>query len=428
MSPNLSAHVLLLSLFIQGSSLPAQTPKPSSPQPAASPSTYKTSFDCAKAKDRSVEQAICVHEELATLDVEMAAAYKKRLDSVPVSDRKQLILSQQKWLAIRNSYNVNPYHGDPDGSLADLADFYRKRTGALRSGQAALLEVEFPPEYEWLKAIAPAGFDKGFSIGRAYMTCEDPCKQKPSLYKFVSIGGSGIGEEPGDVDTPYAQIASKLASEGWTECRSADDSGKPTIDYFRKKDKMIAVSRTHSMGAGNYIAVSITTSGPLPESLPKRMPDPSVPAIADWLTYSNPDSGFELRYPPQWGIRNRSEAGTTSVGFGAKDYSGGFGILITPKESWTPEPVPNGEEPTLHCVPSQYQLSGLPAKGCVREYESVGEGICTRYVESLEVETSKYHLTFTPESWGSVVDSLDHYKLTGLYEQILGTIKITESK
>src|SRR5271155_4837929 len=161
MSSKLTALALFLSVLSQGSRIPAQS---SSSQPSATPSSYKTSFDCAKAKDRSVEQAICMNDELATLDVEMAAAYKKRLDFVPLSDRKQLILSQQRWLTIRNSYNVNPYHGDPAGTLADLADFYRKRTEALRSGQPALLEVEFPPEYEWLKAIAPEGFDKRFSI------------------------------------------------------------------------------------------------------------------------------------------------------------------------------------------------------------------------------------------------------------------------
>ena len=423
MPRELSALATLLIIFTHGPGLPAQATKPSSPQPVGS-SSYKTSFDCTKAKDLSVEQATCTNEELAELDVQMAAAYKKRLDSVPMSDRKRLIVSQQKWLTIRNSYKVNPYRGDPVGTMADLADFYRKRIEALRSGQSALPEVEFPPEYEWLKAIAPAGFDRGFSIGRAYMTCEDPCKQQPSLYKFVSIGGSGIGEGPGDIDTPYAQIVSRLASDGWTKCRSADDSGKPTIDHFWKKDKMIAVSRYYSMGAGNSMGVSITASGPLPETPPKNQPDATVAKIADWLTYSNPDFSFEVRYPPEWRARDRTAADPTSFGFGAKDYSGGFGISIMPRELWHPEPVPYGEEPTLHCVPSQYQISGFPAEACLREYESVGDGICTRYVESLDVESGKYHWSFRPESWGSVVDSSDHFKLTDLYEKILSTIKI----
>lgn len=204
----------------------------SSQHTLSSPPFYATSFDCAKVRALSAEEAICKYEELAKLDTEMAAVYRKRIQSTVASEKNGLVRSQRKWLTIRNSYNANPYHGDPAGVRADLADFYRSRIAALRSGRIALLETSLPREYEWLRATAPDGLSEGYSIGRAYAGCEDPCKREPSLYRWISIEGRGIGEEPGDVDTPFAQISSKLFAEGWSDCRSADDSGKPTVHYF----------------------------------------------------------------------------------------------------------------------------------------------------------------------------------------------------
>jgi hypothetical protein len=375
----------------------------------------------------SAEEAICKDESLAKLDVEMAAAYRKRRESATPSDKSQLVQSQQKWLVIRNSYNANPYHGDPAGVRSDLAAFYRSRIAALGSRQKALLDTELPKEYEWLMATAPEGFERGLSIGRAYMSCEGPCKQKPLLYRWLSIGGSGIGEEPGDVDTPFAEIAKKLASEGWIVCRSADDSGKPTVDYFRKNDKMAAVTRYYSMGAGNSIGFGITISGPLPQDPLKPPPNPAVVVTSDWNTYSSPDVGLQLRYPPGWGVRadGTPGSGTKYLSFGAKDYTGNFRISMQPEEKVNHEPINiNNEDPAPKCIRSSYRVSGFPAQECLFEGENVGDGTCNRYVEFVDVETGGYRLLFEPVVWGSVPDDSGGYRLTDLYEKILDTIEL----
>ncbi len=95
MSTTLSALTILLLVFSQGLRLPALTNESSLPKPIASPSFYKTSFDCTKVKDQSVEQAICENVELAKLDLEMATAYKKRLESVPMSQKSELVLEDR---------------------------------------------------------------------------------------------------------------------------------------------------------------------------------------------------------------------------------------------------------------------------------------------------------------------------------------------
>ncbi|HEY6370725.1 MAG TPA: hypothetical protein VIX37_09100, partial [Candidatus Sulfotelmatobacter sp.] len=80
---------------------------------------------------------------------------------------------------------------------------YKARIARLQSTDPPLLKTKIPEAYAWLRAIAPDGFSKEkFLIGRSYAGCEDPCQKKPSLYRWISIEGSGIGEEPGDVDTP----------------------------------------------------------------------------------------------------------------------------------------------------------------------------------------------------------------------------------
>jgi uncharacterized protein YecT (DUF1311 family) len=397
----------------------------------AVPPFSRTSFDCAKARVLSVEEAICKNDSLAKLDVEVAEAYKEWLRLAAAPEREEVIASQRKWLTIRNAHNVNPYHGDPPGALADLSDFYKARIAALRSRDLALMKTEIPEEYAWLRAIAPEGFSKQeFFLGRAYAGCEDPCQKKPALYRWISIGGGGIGEEPGDIDTPYDQLAKKLASEGWAKCREASDSGKPLIEYFRKGKKIVTVSRSYSMGAGNGIGLAITVSDPLPQN-PRKVPsNPAVVVSDDWNTYGSPDVGLKLRYPPKWGMRDDSpKNGGTSYKyllFGAEHYKPGeFRVTVGPDQ--TANLGETGDAEGAKCFPSGYRISGLSAQECVFEDEVVSEGVCERHIHSFVIQTGKYDLTFEPSGGGSFADDSGHYTLLDLYEKIMSTIEIEHS-
>lgn len=205
------------------------------------------------------------------------------------------------------------------------------------------------------------------------------------------------------------------------------------MDYFRKNDKMIAISRYYSMGVGNGIGLSITTSGPLPEK-PARLPaNPPVTITSDWATYSSPDVGLELQYPPNWRMRDdsvpyeRTHRRTKYLNFGAKDYTGNFRITMEPVDPSHPGPVVHdNDDPEPKCFPSSYQISGLPGRACVLQYEVVGDETCTRYLETVEVQTSKYHLSFDPPIGASFPGDSNQYKLTDLYEKILSTIKLEQ--
>jgi len=388
-------------------------------QTNGSPSYFLTSFDCAKAKSPT-EQAICESQELARLDLEMAAAYRSRLESAGELKKNQVIESQRRWLLIRNSYDVNPYRSDPAGVLSDLAEFYRSRIAALRSLETAPLRTKLPEAYDWLRATAPEGFSKEeFSIGRAYASCEDPCQKAPSLYRWISIRGEGIGEGLGDIDTPYAQIVKRLSSDGWTMCRSASET-KLSVEYFSKKDKIILVSRYYSMSVGNGIALGITASAPLPQRHAPTPSNPTVEISPGWNTYTNPDVGLKVRYPPDWSVRESGFIETPYVSFGANDRTGNFSISTRPASY----PPVHGPDFAPKCMPLEFRVSGFPARKCIVESEVVGEGTCRRYVGFISVDAGLYVFSFDPDSSGSFADDSQEYHLKSLYEKILGTIEI----
>jgi hypothetical protein len=85
---------------------------------------------------------------------------------------------------------------------------------------------------------------------------------------------------------------------------------------------------------------------------------------------------------------------------------------------------PNSDDPGPKCTPSRYRISGLPAQQCLLEFESAGDGTCTRYIQSVEVETDRYSLSFEPSGAGSFDDGSNGYRLTNLYEKVMSTIKI----
>jgi uncharacterized protein len=395
----------------------------------AEPPFYKTSFDCTKAKMFSVDEAICKDEQLSQLDVQAAEAYHKRMAATASAKRDELIASQKRWLTIRNSYSVRGTSDDRE----DLNNLYRARIAVLKSSTPGSLEAPLPEAYNWLRDTAPEGFSKdNYSILRAHASCANPCQIKPALYRWIAIGGRGIGEEPGDIDTPYAQLVKRLTAEGWTKCRSAaDDSGKLQVDHFNKGDEMVSVSRSYSMGAGNGIGFSIAISGPLPQAAAKPVPNPSITITDDWDAYSDQDVGLTVRFPPDWSGRNSTAAN------GGREYKylifahddfqpGDFRINIEPRREVDPNYKLDDDGPV--CSPSRYRISGFPATECLAVYEEVANGTCTRYLQSIRIQTDAYVLTFEPSGEGSFPDQSGHYKLTDLYEKIMSTIEIGERK
>ena len=62
---------------------------------------YPTSFDCDKAVS-AIDNAICYSQELAQLDVQLAAKYRQRLTTLNGAERDSLIAEQKSWIQERN--------------------------------------------------------------------------------------------------------------------------------------------------------------------------------------------------------------------------------------------------------------------------------------------------------------------------------------
>ncbi|HEY6370726.1 MAG TPA: hypothetical protein VIX37_09105 [Candidatus Sulfotelmatobacter sp.] len=191
------------------------------------------------------------------------------------------------------------------------------------------------------------------------------------------------------------------------------------------------VSRYYSMGAGNEIGLGITISGPLPPNPPKTSPSPIAMGSDDWRTYSNSEVGLQVRYPPHWHVRDDSPSNRRTqykyLLFGADNFAPGeFRITVEPRHSG--DLVSSSEEEGRTCFPPRYRISGSSATECVLENEVVSEGICERYVQAVAIRTAKYDLTFEPSGGGSFADDSGHYQLLDLYEKIMSTIEIEQSK
>lgn len=123
---SLQTFLIAAITFLQVMSFPA----------AAIADSFKTSFDCTKARTR-VELAICGHQQLADADGEMAMLYKSLLTSIPDNEKGQLKHEQRDWLKNRSlceSSNI---------IIDCLKDVYDKRIGALKGRKEALSKPEF---------------------------------------------------------------------------------------------------------------------------------------------------------------------------------------------------------------------------------------------------------------------------------------------
>jgi uncharacterized protein YecT (DUF1311 family) len=404
------------------------------------------SFDCKKAKDDSVEKLICSHDELAALDREMAVAYQDSLNQLPARRRRELIDSQIHWLKIRRGFESNSRSVDPDGEISDFVAFYQKRISALRSLKFNSFWEDMPKESQWLRKILP----DPPSYGRALLSCDDPCQIEPFVYKVISFSGNGEGEPPGDIVSPLAKIEKKLLSERWLKCReSTDSSGASSTDYFKKDDKILAVSTHFSMGTGNGIGVNLTSSSPQPQKPAVMAENPIAPITNDWNTYSISGVAgvFEIQLPPQWSMRSvnfdhlpntyfynpkgptKEILPTESKTFAFTPPPSNFklrefNITIEPGVMAHYEPPFPSNEPKRICIDSKYKIAGFSAKECRAAEESDFILSCNRWLDWIIADIGDASLTVHFDSSASLGVGTNPYRLRDVYEKILSTLRM----
>ena len=66
------------------------------------PERVSPSFDCAKAKPRSIDRVICASPELSGLDRDMAASFRRAKAGVPRAVWTEFLAEQRAFIANRN--------------------------------------------------------------------------------------------------------------------------------------------------------------------------------------------------------------------------------------------------------------------------------------------------------------------------------------
>ena len=106
-------------------------------KPLPQPVRYKASFDCGQSGN-GLQDVICADDPLATLDRDMAQAYRQNLRSLDLVGRMQLIANQRRWLLSRAAQckvpDVRLGAAKPNPTqVACLKTSYTSRIGALNA-------------------------------------------------------------------------------------------------------------------------------------------------------------------------------------------------------------------------------------------------------------------------------------------------------
>jgi len=268
-----------------------------------------------------------------------------------------------------------------------------------------------PAEYDLFKNIAAWTLDSG----TANLSCNDVCKEQPALYQVLSMRTAGVEKqgENNDVDTPYKAVVQNLAANGWQKCKTLNDEAGTITETYVKNGKLLIVGRHYSMGAGNGLGITITTSNPLPRKS-QPVDNPIVSVTSDWKTYTNHEFGFQISYPSDWkvwlaGVDRAGSNKMLTIRLATKQYGGdGFRVMITPLNF---HPLTKGS-------PSDYPI------GSNRTEESKSESSlgarCDRGI-MIWTNVGSYQYVFTPEFVGLLDNS---FQLKDVYQKILSSVRV----
>ena len=120
-------------------------------QAMAQDATPRPSFDCAAAA-QPLETLICADDELASLDVDMAQAYRARLAATSGDAQATLRLEQRAWAGNRAAAcGIDGSEAlEVDDAIGCLSALYRARIDALAPRDAAAAPPPPSSGYAWL--------------------------------------------------------------------------------------------------------------------------------------------------------------------------------------------------------------------------------------------------------------------------------------
>jgi len=293
-----------------------------------------------------------------------------------------------------------------------------------------------------------------YRSGAQHLSCEDVCKKEPKLFQVFEMT-TPLSSAPDDDDKVRAlakKVEQILDADGWNKCKSIDTESGTFFNTYSKDGRLLEVRQSYSNGVGDSLGITIAEQEMKPTApLPPNVP---VSITAEWKTYRNVPLGFEISYPPDWGVE-RVAAGygaVRSIGdcyqenclimrLATDEYEGdAFQIAISPEKIYTGEPclpgttrggtvkfTPSGQ-PYSSCVVStapprkpstDYAIGPYPTWADRGEF-SIFE-TCDRRL-TLWTTVGDYRYQFTPEGSMLLPNS---FEMKDVYRKILSTVKVT---
>jgi hypothetical protein len=332
-----------------------------------------------------------------------------------------------------------------------VAGLFAVASPVFNSGWCIAAEgADHPPEARLFDDLTEWEYQSG---GTKHLSCEDVCKEEPKLFRVFKMFAQFPAPDGDDKISVLArQVEQTLRKDGWTECKPMYNGDGTDDDTYSKHQKLLKVFQAYSNGVGGRLSITIAEKEVKPRPVPSNAP---VSITSEWKTYGNSSLGFEIRYPPNWGVEsveagygviksvgNCNENNCLMMRLGTdEEFAGdGLDIVISPEEIYSGEPCkpgpyccgrtrisPSGQKYSSctattgpRKLPSTDYAIGSYATFADRQEDS-GSETCRRTLD-LWTTVGDYRYAFTPNRSEPLTKS---FEMRDVYRKILSTVKVT---
>jgi uncharacterized protein len=190
------------------------------------PTLYTTSFPCEDG-NTPVQNAVCENQQLAALDVQLAAIYRERLGAADVFERDQLLAAQRAWvLSLPDSCDLTGASAAPAGPVAItcLATAYQTQIAALTNwstpaavGDPQSQAIAHYVSYKLLDTQQPRIFDA----------------RLPTICADIAGSAAGALSDDGAIDPTQLDGAQEIAGSHGPASGADPQGGTISVDLYR---------------------------------------------------------------------------------------------------------------------------------------------------------------------------------------------------
>ena len=239
-----------------GCSSPPPPPVVQAPPPVP---LYTTSFVCENGNS-PVQNAVCSNQQLAGLDVQLAAVYRRHLGIGSIFERDQVLATQRAWLlTLQTSCNV-----PPSISSANRQLIVPPVGPATASCLAAAYRAQIATLTNW---PAPQTADTQGSAIAKYVHYKSLDSKQPALCAALQTASATALGDDGAIDPTLLPGAQEIAGSHGPASGPSPQGGTINVNLYRAPLYAGYQTRARSVGTlgpdalGNYVESSSNGGG-----------------------------------------------------------------------------------------------------------------------------------------------------------------------